>query len=251
MQLGQRSIPRARPRFAFLAAVALGLCVLALPATAGRETCLGERATIVGRGGAERLEGTRGDDVIDGREGADYILGRGGDDLICGGAGGDHLDAGGGRDRLSGERGDDSFVGGHGTQMMSGKGGNDTFFPSGGIGGRLIGGAGRDWLAFSDRDCARGVTVDLTDDRISYSACAGGWSRGRWTVRGIERVDGSRGGDLLVGSSRRNLLLGQDGKDVLRGRAGGDRLHGGDGRDRARGGPGVDRCLAVENRSSC
>ena len=238
-------------------AIFVALVVVGISATAqfvragGREMCLGERATIVGSGGSERLEGTRGDDVIDGRGGADYILGRGGDDLVCGGGGGDHIVAGGGLDQLSGERGSDSMIGGHRTLVMRGKGGNDTFFPSGGVGGRMDGGKGRDWLAFSDRDCHRGVTVDLEDSRAAYSACDDGWSRGRWTVKGIERVDGSRGGDLLIGSGRPNLLLGQGGNDVLRGKGGSDRLHGGDGRDRGRGGPGADRCIAVEVRSSC
>lgn len=249
MRIGGGTYSR-RGHIVLLAVVTL-LAMLPSRVEAVRATCMGQRATIVGSGGSDRIEGTNGDDVIDAREGADYVLGRGGDDLICGGAGGDHIVAGGGRDALSGERGDDSFVGGRGTLIMDGRGGNDTFFPGGGIGGRILGGKGRDWVAFTDRPCSRGVTVDLTDHRIAYSACPGGWSRGRWTVRSVERVDGSRGGDLLIGSRTSNLLLGQEGRDVLRGKAGSDRLYGGPGRDRGRGGPGVDRCVSVEVPSSC
>lgn len=236
---------------AVLLGVALLVAGLAAPAAAAPERCLGMRATIVGGGGSERLEGTNGDDVIDGRGGADYIVGKRGDDLICGGAGWDHLEAGPGGGRMKGEGGADTLVGGRATEHLDGGGGDDTFFPSGGLGGRVNGGAGGDWLAFSDRTCPGGITVDLTDHRVAYPGCADGWSRGRWIVRSVARVDGSPGSDHLIGSRRRNQLLGQGGEDRLFGKAGNDLLHGGNGRDSGRGGPGSDRCLSLETRHSC
>ena len=235
----------------------IALCVLLLAVVPGGrswaepERCLGQRATIVGTNGTERLEGTNRDDVISARGGSDYVLGKGGDDLICGGPGDDHLLAGLGRDRMTGVRGDDSLVGGHGTQLLDGGDGSDTFFPSGGVGGRMRGGGGNDWIVFSDRKCARGVVVDLADRRVTYPGCKQGWSRGDWTVRAVERVEGSRGGDVLVGTRRSNQILGQEGRDRLRGLAGKDRLDGGSGRDRGAGGPGIDRCYSIEVRRSC
>ena len=236
-----------------------GLCLCAAlatvaaysPAAAGGSRCLGKPTTITGSGGSERIDGTNGDDVIAAGGGSDYVLGKGGDDLICGDGGHDHLVAGGGRDRIAAGRGIDSLVAGRSTRYLDGAAGNDTFFPNGGQGGTILGGGGRDWLVFTDRPCARGVTVDLADRRATYRGCDEGWDRGTWTVRSVERVDGSRGGDLLIGSDRRNQLLGQDGRDVLRGLGAGDRLHGGVGRDRGRGGAGADRCTSVEVQSSC
>ena len=237
------------------AALLLGALVPALaisvPAAAGGGRCLGEPATIRGSAGSERIVGTNGDDVIVAGAGGDYVVAKGGDDLVCAGTGHDHLDAGGGNDRMAAGRGNDSVVGGHSTDYLEGAGGNDTFFPNGGLGGTIAGGGGRDWLVFSDRPCARGVTVNLADRRAAYSGCDQGWSRGSWKVRAVERVDGSRGADVLVGSRRRNQLLGQEGRDTLRGLGGGDRLHGGNGRDRGRGGSGRDRCISVETAASC
>lgn len=60
--------------------------------------CLGKRATIVGAGTAEKIDGTNGRDVIVGGGGSDRIRGLAGDDLLCGG---------GGRDVLLGGAGDD------------------------------------------------------------------------------------------------------------------------------------------------
>lgn len=231
--------------------VALFGALSPLAVSAGGNRCLGEPVTIRGDRGSELIRGTNGDDVIAARGGSDYVQGRGGDDLICGGTGDDHLAAGPGRDRLTAAKGDDTLVGGASTRQMSGRSGNDTFFPAGGKGGVISGSGGRDWLVFSDRPCARGVTVDLAGDAASYSRCDGGWRAGSWVVRSVERVDGSRGSDLLIGSDRKNQLLGQSGRDRLRGLGAGDYLNGGSGRDRGRGGEGADRCRSIEVRSSC
>lgn len=58
----------------------------------------------------------------------------------------------------------------------------------------------------------------------------------------IERVLGSRYGDVLSGNGGSNHLFGFEGPDVLLGRAGSDILGGGAGNDEIRGGLGVDAC---------
>lgn len=62
--------------------------------------CGGERATIVGTAGPDRLVGTPRRDVIAGLAGDDLLVGYGGDDLLCGGRGSDGLLGGLGDDRL-------------------------------------------------------------------------------------------------------------------------------------------------------
>ena len=107
---------------------------LTFGAGAGRNTCLGEAATMVGTNGADILIGTAGPDVIVGAGGDDVIRGLGGDDVICGGYGNDRLLGGGGDDRmlggdgsdvLFGRWGDDWLGGGSGADVANGGGGTD------------------------------------------------------------------------------------------------------------------------------
>ena len=227
----------------------LGLFVPAGNATP--PTCMGERATIVGTANADRIVGTPEADVITALAGADYVQGRGGEDLICGGAGDDHLTSGSRAGKLNGGDGDDTLVAGAGATEVMGEGGNDTILTAGGVGGRIYGGSGRDWLSFVDRDCGRGVTVNLFENLAAYAGCEDGSSPGEWTVVGIEWLEGSEVGDRFVGTAGRNYLMGHGGRDSLSGREGDDVLDGGTGHDGGRGGPGADRCLGVEDRVSC
>jgi Ca2+-binding RTX toxin-like protein len=57
---------------------------------------------------------------------------------------------------------------------------------------------------------------------------------------GMERVLGSRSGDLIVGNAVANTLVGNGGEDTLVGGAGNDALFGGSGRDTLVGGDGND-----------
>jgi hypothetical protein len=84
--------------------------------------------TITGTSGADRLRGTRGDDVICGLGGDDVIDGRDGDDALFGDGGRDRIEGGddddtlyGGEDddRLDGERGDDVLSGGPGVDRLT------------------------------------------------------------------------------------------------------------------------------------
>ena len=83
--------------------------------------------TITGTARADRLRGTRGDDVICGFGGDDRIEGGGGDDALFGDAGRDRVDGGDGDDTLYGGEGDDALrrarvvSGGPGTDALDGE----------------------------------------------------------------------------------------------------------------------------------
>ncbi len=93
-----------------------------LPETAA---CAGQKATIVGTRGADKLRGTKGDDVIVTGDGDDRVLGSRGDDLVCGGAGADVIRGGRGADTLRGGPGKDGLRGGPGSNECRGGRGSD------------------------------------------------------------------------------------------------------------------------------
>ena len=105
--------------------------------------CAGARTTITGSDRADRIRGTRGNDVIATGRGSDVVFGRGGRDVICGDGGRDSLLGNGGRDTLLGGRGADTLWGGPRRDALFGGAGVD----------RLIGGGGLDFYgAGSNRD---------------------------------------------------------------------------------------------------
>ena len=87
---------------------------------AAPDSCAGQKATIVGTGRADTLQGTKGDDVIATGGGNDRVLGLRGDDIVCGGAGADLLRGQGGDDTLTGGRGKDELRGGGGSNRCRG-----------------------------------------------------------------------------------------------------------------------------------
>jgi Ca2+-binding RTX toxin-like protein len=89
-------------------------------------TCAGQRATIVGTGGPDKLMGTKGDDVVAAQGGDDTIVALKGDDLLCGGAGADLLGGQGGDDTLRGGPGKDELRGGGGSNSCRGGDGADS-----------------------------------------------------------------------------------------------------------------------------
>src|SRR5919106_4357738 len=137
-------------------------------------SCLGREATIVGTAGDDRLEGTRGDDVILARGGDDRIDAGRGDDLVCAGRGDDRVEGGDGDDEIDAGRGDDRVEGGDGNDRIDGGRGDD----------RLDGGDGDDEV-----DGGRG------DDRIDGGDGDDSLSGGR----GDDRIDGGDGRDQLDG----------------------------------------------------
>ena len=162
-----------------------------------------------GTGGAERLEGGSGIDILHGEGGNDTIVGRAGDDYLTGGRG---------NDRMVGGTGDDLINGNTGNDLMFGLPGNDTIL--GGAGHDIVlGGEGNDWISGGE-----GI------DRI-------------WAQGGNDLVEGDEGNDFLAGGTGNDSLLGGAGSDYLAGEAGNDSLDGGAGRDIFAGGPGNDRLI--------
>jgi hypothetical protein len=88
-------------------------------------TCAGQKATIVGTSGPDRLKGTVGEDVIAAQGGDDKVSGLRGDDIVCGGAGADLLRGQGGDDKLRGGGGKDELGGGGGSNRCRGGKGAD------------------------------------------------------------------------------------------------------------------------------
>jgi Ca2+-binding RTX toxin-like protein len=233
----QRTAPLAALTLTVLAGVLVG--VVPGPASAGSRVCQGEKATIVGTNGSNRLTGTDGRDVIVGLDGDDVISGLGGNDLICGGKGADVLSGGPGADRLYGggdRQGDD--VGGTYLvgDLMRGGSGND----------RMVGGwddrrgVRRMPDTYSWSDSPRGVEVDL--DRST--GVATGYGTDRVTIYRRTGVLGSAHADVIVGSDDADTIQGGDGGDRISGGKGSDELmaerRDGTGTDVVRGGAGSD-----------
>jgi hypothetical protein len=234
---------------ALLGALALLLLLLS-PSGAERPKCMGERATIVGTNGTERIVGTNGKDVIVAKGGSDYIVARASGDLVCAGTGRDHIETGDGPDRVRAGGGNDYLVGGNRTRLLDGSTGTDVFFTGGGMGGEIRGGPDSDWLSFVDRHCAKPAKVSIDDHEARYRNCAGTKTR-VWRLSGIENVEGGRGSDVLIGGDSRDRLFGHEGRDRLEGFEGRDLLHGGPRTDTAFGGRNRDTCISVERRHSC
>ena len=202
---------------------------------------------LAGDAGANRLVGGAGDDALSGGAGEDLRDGGAGADLLDGGAGIDRVDYGsstaavvvdlangaasGGEaagdrligiegvmgsgygDTLSGNEGADWIGGGAGDDRIDGRGGDDLLV--GGAGAdMLIGGAGIDSADYSASGGA--VTVDLAAGTGSGSDAQGD------RLQGVERLIGSRFGDVLTGDGFDNVLIGGAGADRLTGGAGTD-----------------------------
>lgn len=127
---------------ALVALFVSSLTVVGVTQSPAAYAATGERCTIVGTAGPDRLVGTRRDDVICGRGGADVLIGRGGADVLDAGRGGDALVGGAGPDTLVGGPGDDDLVGGTGPDD-------------------LTGGTGTNWCTVGGSDTATDCKYDL------------------------------------------------------------------------------------------
>jgi Ca2+-binding RTX toxin-like protein len=189
--------------------------LLAFPESAwARPTCFGQRATIVGTAGNNRIRGTRRADVILAKGGADRVWPGRGNDRICGGDG---------TDRLHGTPGSDKVDGGTGADQVAGGAGNDL----------LAGGPGSvDTVTF--RSARRGIRANLASGKAS--------GQGRDTLKSVDRLVGSRFGDTLTGDDNDsgNELVGGLGADTIKAAGGADFVSGGKGNDTLYGGPGFD-----------
>jgi Ca2+-binding RTX toxin-like protein len=189
---------------------------------------------IGGGSGNDRLFGDGGDDTLSGNTGRDYLWGGAGDDVSSGGAGNDVLRGNSGADVLRGGGGDDLLEGGAGNDLFYGGTGVDAF----------IGGDGIDTVSFAGEQ--RGVFVYMV---YSFAADSNpSEPAARETLKGVERVDGSRLDDVMMGELHPDLaywdhpvvLFGLDGNDRIGGGSVGDELNGGDGNDTVNGKGGND-----------
>jgi hypothetical protein len=186
------------------------------------------------------VTGGDGDDVLGG---AGRLAGGAGNDVLTGGDDGPgYKGSGPPSDGLSGGPGDDVLRGGGGDDQLDGGAGSDV------IDG---GDSNRDTVYYLDRTA--GVRVDLADAEAMQ-----GEAGERDTITGVEIAYGGSGDDVLLGTEERNRLeggagddriigrggwdnlVGGDGRDVLDGRDGSDNLYGGEGSDTLRGGTGDD-----------
>jgi Ca2+-binding RTX toxin-like protein len=186
----------------------------------------------------------------------DTLVGDGFDNIIIGGAGADHIEGGAGKDTvdysgataavafsldgIAGTAGDatgdvisavevaigsefnDIIVGSSGNDELIGGGGDDIL--EGGLGADMIrGGAGRDTVSFAQGNQA--VTISLDGSLVNGGAALGD------TYFEVERVEGSRFGDVIIGASSNDDLSGLDGDDLLIGGLGADMIDGGLGFD--------------------
>lgn len=125
-----------------------------------------------------------------------------------------------------GQGGSDRMVGGASTDRLDGGPGPDV----------LRGRAGSDFVLYVAR--TDDLRVTLGDATRNDGGPLDGPLRDR--VRGIERIVGGEGDDLLVGTGAENGLFSHGGRDVLKGKGGPDDFDPGGGRDRMSGGGADD-----------
>ena len=120
----------------------------------------GNRCTIVGTSGPDRLVGTKRADVICGRGGDDTIIAKGGNDRVVAGQGDDLVRGGSGRDVLIGGSGRDDLSGDRGPDGLRGEGGNDRL-DGGPQPDELDGGSGTNTCVLDSDDDASRCVYDL------------------------------------------------------------------------------------------
>jgi len=175
----------------------------------------GQRLTLKGGSGNDKIQGGAGNETIEGGSGNDAIDAGAGNDCIKGGSGNDKMSGGSGNDHISGGSGNDAIKGGSGNDQISGGSGNDKINAGSGD-DRVSGGSGND-----------AVKGGSGDDQISGGS-------------GNDKISGGSGDDVVSGGSGRDAIKGGSGDDVVKGGSGRDKLSGGSGDDKITGGSGRD-----------
>ncbi len=166
---------------------------------------------VVGTDAADKMTGSKYDNVLSSGDGNDDVKGGAGADRIDGGLGDDKLDGGSGNDVIFDGEGNDSAKGGSGDDLFMAGAGDDTY----------VGGSGFDTIDYTLASGA--ISVDVSKKSIT------GWGQDR--IDGIEKVVGTAFADTFKGSSKADVLDGGAGDDILRGMGGKDILTGGAGDD--------------------
>ncbi|WP_185973592.1 calcium-binding protein [Ferrovibrio terrae] len=202
---------------------------------------------------AGTVYGTEGHETLTGTGGVDYLHGLGGDDVMIGGAGGDILVGGSGNDTASyagssagvtvsletglgfyGDAANDVLHGFENLQgssfndTLTGNGGDNIFISSGGV-DDITGGAGVDWVDYSDIVKPAGMTGMFfqrgTPTNIASYFYNASINPFKDTLRQVEGVRGSAYDDVYM-----NILTSDDmfeggaGADIFDGRGGNDTL---------------------------
>jgi Ca2+-binding RTX toxin-like protein len=170
-----------------------------------------EDDVIKGDGGANKLLGNGGSDILEGRDGDDDLFGDASASFLGGVQGNDVLDGGAGNDRLFGEGGNDTLIGGTGTNLLDGGVGTDTASYAG---------------------SAFGMLVAITGSNSNGVALSLGSTDGDSLIS-IENIVGSNFVDSIAGSAIANVIDGGGGNDLISGGGGADSLSGGGGTDTA------------------
>ncbi len=136
-------------------------------AQASGPQCQGQRATLVGRPGHNKIVGTKHPDVIVARGDTDNkIVPRGGGDRICAGRGFDRVVGSNGKDKVFGGGDDDTLEGGRQADKLFGEDGDDELLGDDGQ-DKLDGGDGSDACTGDDLEltivnCEADLAVDVT-----------------------------------------------------------------------------------------
>jgi hypothetical protein len=215
------------------------------------------RCPVEGRPEAVFLDGTRADDWLEVDENVPSyasatLRGEYGTDTLIGGRGDDSLDGSPSNttyptDVLKGRGGDDALTYG---ALLDGGAGSDLLIASICSGEHVEGGPGVDSVSFARTQ--GGVEAQIggaavfapvnTSHQHRPAGCGGDPTVPPAHIDGsVERIEGSRWGDVLIGNEGPNTLLGRGGDDQLLGRGGDDILVGGQGRDQLFGQQGFDR----------
>jgi Ca2+-binding RTX toxin-like protein len=189
----------------------------------GKDAIMGVR-NVIGSSHADFIAGDDRENLgrgnsLEGNGGADRILGRGGDDVL---ADGRFLPEGpvgrsAGADILRGGPGSDSIHFGDGDDRVYGGGRYDIFFVEGAGDDRISGGRGPDLITFYQ---VGPVQVSLITGQATTP-------EGTVTFSSIRDLQGSRFDDTLIGDGGNNQIDGAPGNDTLYGRGGNDLLSGG------------------------
>jgi Ca2+-binding RTX toxin-like protein len=216
----------------------------------GERRCFGKRATIVGTRGADRIRGTKRDDVIWAGAGDDVIKGLHRRDIVCAGPGDDLVRDVRGAVKIHGGTGNDRIVAEVAWQMRGGGGADELVITD--ASASLRGGPGPDLLSARGRARERrytgfglgGPCLDYTRARRGVLVdLANGYARGQ----GLDRIVGlrcartSRYGDVVIGTARGDDLYTRGGRDRIHARGGHDFVQAGPGADLLELGAGNDR----------
>ncbi len=177
---------------------------------------------ILGDKGFDEIHGGAGNDTIFGGEQADTIYGEANDDVISGGSGNDFIHGNTGNDVMKGDAGADVMFGDEDNDQVFGQTEPDILF--GGTGADLVvGGTGND-IMFGDDGLVAKIDPDLSDGSDDSTVIGIGF--GGVLPAGQFHDSDKRTFDLILTD-----VVAGDGNDFLSGNAGDDIMLGGGGND--------------------